>query len=488
MKFKFLLLFLLSSIITIDFNAQINDLSWSDAIDKSSSQKFEKVLVDDKKTIYIIKTAEGEKGIIHLDIIDSLGKVTAQETVDLTCDRLESFSIIKNKLCVFATSYNTSENQDVLSVYQISNNGSLSSTLPLMKIEANGGYHCLFNPTVSANKKFISVVCTHAYIENRSEELTTNLFNSDFTELKSMHSTTSIEGGKRRITVSAVNDNGYTYVIKKHRVKTKTFYDIFTFEALGESHHNHLHAKTNKIADMNFKINQTGALIIAGFYSAPSRKNFEGLFAMEFKESVYPTWTKSYLLNEDIVNTFKSKKEISTYGYGLDRFHIKDLLIDQGGDIVLTAEHHGLIQDKKLGALDYRMGIVVARLNKTGGMKGMTAIISNQIDENNSGHFSSHCLLLNTDKTIVLCNKIGEADEKIKDEKSTGAAVHIEQNAISSSMTNTVSYPLFNPNFNSYLLQPTIYLSGEKTQLIIIESMDQLKYKIGFVHRNGTEK
>jgi hypothetical protein len=55
-------------------------------------------------------------------------------------------------------------------------------------------------------------------------------------------------------------------------------------------------------------------------------------------------------------------------------------------------------------------------------------------------------------------------------------------------MTNTVSYPLFNPNFNSYLLQPTIYLSGEKTQLIIIESMDQLKYKIGFVHRNGTEK
>ena len=134
-----------------------------------------------------------------------------------------------------------------------------------------------------------------------------------------------------------LSNNGVVYLLKKFWKKGNHFY----IYKLGQEIIAEVQIKLNnrKIAALDYFFNSADELVIAGFYSSPIRFNYEGFFLHRYDENLNLVHKNQYLLTENIVQAFKSSKEVKESGFGLDKFIITDFSLDSNGNYYLLSEN-----------------------------------------------------------------------------------------------------------------------------------------------------
>ena len=134
-----------------------------------------------------------------------------------------------------------------------------------------------------------------------------------------------------------LSNNGVVYLLKKFWKKGNHFY----IYKLGQEIFSEVQIKLNnrKIAALDYFFNSADELVIAGFYSSHIRFNYEGFFLHRYDENLNLVHKNQYLLTENIVQAFKSSKEVKESGFGLDKFIIKDFSLDSTGNYYLLSEN-----------------------------------------------------------------------------------------------------------------------------------------------------
>ena len=134
-----------------------------------------------------------------------------------------------------------------------------------------------------------------------------------------------------------LSNNGVVYLLKKFWKKGNHFY----IYKLGQEIIAEVQIKLNnrKIAALDYFFNSADELVIAGFYSSHIRFNYEGFFLHRYDENLNLVHKNQYLLTENIVQAFKSSKEVKESGFGLDKFIIKDFSLDSTGNYYLLSEN-----------------------------------------------------------------------------------------------------------------------------------------------------
>ena len=172
-----------------------------------------------------------------------------------------------------------------------------------------------------------------------------------------------------------LSNNGVVYLLKKFWKKGNNFY----IYKLGQEIISEVQIKLNnrKIAALDYFFNLKDELVISGFYSSPIRFNYEGFFLLRYDENLQLVHKNQYSLTENIVQAFKSSKDIKETGFGLDKFIIKDFSLDSIGNYYLLSEN---ISKTTIKDENYWMssGFFVIRFNKNGNFIWGGAVPLNQ--------------------------------------------------------------------------------------------------------------
>ena len=130
-----------------------------------------------------------------------------------------------------------------------------------------------------------------------------------------------------------LSKNGVVYLIKKYWKKGNNF-NIYK---LGQELISDVQIKLNnrKIAALDYFFNSKDELVLSGFYSSLKRFNYEGFFLLKYDENLQLVYKNQYSLTENIVQAFKSSKEVKKSGFGLDNFIITDFSLDSIGNYYL---------------------------------------------------------------------------------------------------------------------------------------------------------
>jgi hypothetical protein len=134
-----------------------------------------------------------------------------------------------------------------------------------------------------------------------------------------------------------LSKNGVVYLIKKYWKKGNNF-NIYK---LGQELISDVQIKLNnrKIAALDYFFNSKDELVLSGFYSSLKRFNYEGFFLLKYDENLQLVYKNQYSLTENIVQAFKSSKEVKKSGFGLDNFIITDFSLDSIGNYYLLSEN-----------------------------------------------------------------------------------------------------------------------------------------------------
>ena len=134
-----------------------------------------------------------------------------------------------------------------------------------------------------------------------------------------------------------LSNNGVVYLLKKFWKKGNNF-NIYK---LGQELISDVQIKLNnrKIAALDYFFNSKDELVLSGFYSSLKRFNYEGFFLLKYDENLQLVYKNQYSLTENIVQAFKSSKEVKESGFGLDNFIITDFSLDSIGNYYLLSEN-----------------------------------------------------------------------------------------------------------------------------------------------------
>ena len=210
------LVFLLS----ISASAQKLEYSFSQNISKEASESIDYFFEIDAN-YYIIKKNEDRPNSFTLDVLDSNFNVLVQNNIDLSVDEIKAFGVLGGEMLVFGVSEIASSQEDILKSYVLKDFGKTVVEKDLLKVKSIGGYHTAFDVAVSPSGNFCTVIGSEGYYEKHTEKIFYKLFDQTLNEIGSQDILTTVESAKRRNNVLLCNDNGYSYIVKKTRVKNK---------------------------------------------------------------------------------------------------------------------------------------------------------------------------------------------------------------------------------------------------------------------------
>jgi hypothetical protein len=473
-KFNALILLILPAFIML---GQAPKFSFSDVLEKESNETVRSIFEKDNQFL-VVKRIEDNKTDFVFDVLDSAFHIVKSHSIKLPVTKIKKIGFVQNQLTVFGKVEDG--NSDLLKMFAINELDGTFKEETLMTLPANGGYRTSYDVAISPNRKYFSLIGSHAYMEKRKEIINVAIYDSTKSIVFEDEMLTTIETSKRRHKVLVCNNNGFNYIIKKDRVKNKNNYYIYTVSGSGNQEHAPIRLKSRQIVDAEYVLNADGELLLAGFYSSPVSFNFEGLFISKFQEKATATFTKEYFLNANVVEAFKSKKEIKDYGYGLDYFSGSSLTFIDEKNMMLIAEHHSVNKNSKNGPEDYRKGFVLFNLDVNGGFKYSTPVITEQTDGKTVGYWSSPFLLNNEGKPVVYINRIGDGAKSAKSSEQENGGLPIESMVFSKSGAFQSSYPIFEMEMLQYCLN-TNFKNKTKKSIICFESLDRKAYTFGIL-------
>ena len=475
MIYKFLFITLLFGVANV-FIGQSSNFGFSNTLDKEANETL-KFVFQNENQWFIIKKSDDDKTLFAVDILDSNLTIVTKNKLKLGFDELIKVGFINNNLVFFGSYHDTKTLDNQIKVYVINKRLVVEKELSLLDLKSNGGYQPIYDVSIAPNGKYFSVIGSEAYIAKGKETIHTALYDEHFTQIFSTPMYTNLESSKRRYNVLVCNNDGYSYMLKKDRQNNQYHYYMYGFDAAGNSSHIPIHLKSRQIADMTYDLMPSGALIVGGFFSSPLTLNFEGTFIAKYESNTKSSFQKEYFLNESIVATFKSKKEIKDYGFGLDYFKVGKLKFIDDKNIILTAEHHMINKDSKNGNEDYRKGIVVTNFDENGGFKFSAPIVSEQIDSESKGYWSSHQFYGIKNQLFLMLNKLGEGAKSVKNGQAN-TIFPIEENVIDGAGSVTSNYPEITISAQNIGLNTTME-NKSTVPVICFESKDRKSYTFG---------
>jgi hypothetical protein len=455
--------------------SQVFEYTYAKNIGKESNETID-LFFEIESHFYIVKRVEESKTDFTLDVVDSNFNLLVQNKISLPVTFIKHFGVLNNEMLVFGVNHTGTE--DELIGFTLKDLGKSFSEKTLMSCKNNGGYHTAYDVAVSPNGKYCSIIGSEAYNEKLTEKIYSKLLDENLNEIYNKEMLVSLPSAKKRNNVLRCNDNGFSYIVKKDRVKNSNNYYIYTIAKSGEESHADIRLKSRQIVDAEIILNNDGALIICGFYSSPISYNFEGVFFAKYSESSKCEISKEYMLNSNVVETFKSKKEIKESGFGLDYFRASRLSFIDNKNLVLIAEHHSINKDAKNGPEDVRKGIVALNLDDNGGFKYATPYVTDQTDSESKGYWSSFIMVANKGVQTIYLNRIGEGAKSAKGHEQTLTALPIETLTFDKSGNYVSSYQNFNLNLPSYCLNTT-FVDKTSKGIICFESLDRKGYTFG---------
>lgn len=461
----------------VSTHAQGPSFEYTKVLSKQSNEVVSSVFENDVNT-FIIKRIEDNKTDIVLDLLDSNNQFITSQTFNFPITRIKKVGVVQNGLVVFGVLQEG--DTDALKIFNIDIESGTYEEKVLMKLKAIGGYRTAYDVSISPNGKYFSLIGSHAYSQKAKEIIDIAIYDSLQNEVYTDEMLTTIPSAKRRHNVLVCNNQGFNYLVKKDRIKNKNNYYVYTVSKSGEQEHGAVRLKSRQIVDAEYSLDRDGNLILAGFYSSPISFNFEGLFIMKFQETTTPTFTKEYLLNANVVEAFKSKKQIKDYGYGLDYFKCKNLTFVNEKNMMLVSEHHSVKKDGKNGPEDYRKGFVLFNIDINGGFKFSTPVITEQTDGKTMGYWSSNYLLNNDGIPVVYLNRIGDGAKSAKSSAQEQAGIPVEALMFSKSGTFESTYPKFETPLSQYCLRSGLKNKTNKS-IICFESLDRKAYTFGIL-------
>lgn len=464
-------------LVTTGVWAQNHEYTFTEVLGKEDNQIVKAVFENNYKT-FIIKRIEDNKTDFVLDILDSSNKFIVSYPFQLPVSEIKKMGVVQGKLVVFGVLEEGTT--DVLKLFNIDDETGAYEEKTLSTIKARGGYRTEYDVSISPNGKYFSMIGSQAYEERHKEIINIAIYDSLQNEVYSDDMLTNLESSKRRYNVLVCNNNGLNYIVKKDRVKNKNNYYVFTISKSGEQEYTEVRLRARQIVDAEYALDVNGYLYLVGFYSSPMTFNFEGLFMAKFQETSSATFTKEYLLNANVIETFKSKKEIKDYGYGLDFFSSKNLVFSDDKNMMFMAEHHSVIKDGKNGPEDYRKGFVLFNLDVNGGFRFSTPVITEQTDGTTMGYWSSAYLLNNSGNPIVYLNRIGDGAKSAKSSEQKNSGVPIEVLVFKKSGAYESAYPQFEMPLSQYCLNSDFKNKTTKT-IVCFESLDRKAFTFGIL-------
>ncbi len=431
-----------------------------------------------KQNILVVKRIEDNKTDFVLDVLDSNYMYVSSQSFKLPVTKIRKMGVIQNQLVVFGEFENGS--LDILKMFVFDNTYSSFVEKELMSLDARGGYRTNYDVSISPSGKYFSMIGSHAYKEKHKEIMSIAMYDSLQNKVFSDDILTTIESSKRRHNVLVCNDNGYNYIIKKERSKNKNNYYLYTVNSTGTKQHETVRLKSRQIVDAEYSLDAAGNLFLAGFFSSPISFNFEGLFVAKYEEKASATFTREYFFNANVVEAFRSKKEIKEYGFGLDYFSAKGLLFTSEKDMILMAEHHSVLKDAKNGPEDYRRGFVMFNLDVNGGFKYGTPVVTEQTDGKTMGYWSSNYMISFEGKPVVYINRIGDGAKSTKSSAQKNSGLPVESMVFANSGNFESSYPDFEMEMLQFCLNTNFKNKTSKT-IICFERLDRKAYTFGIL-------
>lgn len=469
--------FVFNSFYSQDFNAE-----WSEGFSKDKEESLMNI-IETNSGYAIIRKKKDVPSSFGITMISSSQNLQYDKLIELPTDKVLAIEMVGGKIAVFAAKYNKATKENELSVYHLNGSGDLTSTSLLHKSPANGGYQAEYRISVSPDKKSVAVLCERAFVENRNEFLDILILDAEAQIVKKMEHGYSFSMLKKRVNIPVINNDGVVYIVKRLRVKAENKYYMTVLDPSGANEFP-IKMRNRKIADVSFDLDKEGDLIVAGFYASYGRLNFEGAFMRKFGSKA-PTNMKEFILPENSITAFKSKKEISKTGSALDNFRIRKVIATEGGKSYLVAEHLVKVKEKET-VTDSRKGLLIIKFSIRGDFLWSAPINTNQIDENDKGYWSSGIFYGNDEKMNVVYNMIGQVDKKVRSEfgQNTLFAPMVNEIDLNGRVSVFPASQLFNNLSEKVSLRTQCYLHNNEELIIVAENATRDKFYVGKVQND----
>jgi len=398
--------FFFFTVLSQEFKAE-----WSGAIAKLEKETPYKIFPNADSGYSLIKRIPGVKNAVSIDILDSNNILLHSNNVNVSCDKIVDIELVNGKVTLFSVLHDNVKKEDQFSAYTLSTKGELSGTTLIAALKSNGGYLATFKVAVSNDGQKVGVVCEKPYMKEKKEELVVKILDKDLQPILTKDYSYTFASMKRRFNVPLINNKGSLYILKRSRIKASNKYFLTLIKQSGVEEHHDLKLRNMRIADVAGEFNSSGELIVSGFYAGYSGFNFEGAFSIKYNESTMPVYRKEFLLPENLIVGLKSKKEISKFGAGLDKFHVKKVIVTPKGSSYLVAEHLVVNKSEK-GTIERRKGIAVIKFSNKGDFLWAAPIASNQVDGENQGYWNSSVVIGGDKNFYALYTPVGEGLKK----------------------------------------------------------------------------
>lgn len=471
------LLLLIFSFSVLFTRAQGSEISWSKPINISPKTKIKSIHSTKDSILFVCNISDEEKAMVEVNSFDfSMNQIAGQQ-IKLDVNEIVQSSTAGTSLFIFGVKYHGTE--DELIVYRFDKNLNKLDQHSVLRAKANGGYHAYFDIAGSSKGNYLSAISSDGYVADSKENMQSVLMDTLGVVISHNDIRTSILSQKKSYNALTVNDQGGIYIIKRERNKGGDKYYVFTVK--GESNQQmELHLKARNIVDMEFTVDTTGNLFLAGFYSPPFKSYFEGSYIKKISINGTELFSKEYLLNENIIYSFQTKKDVKDLGYGLFKFRSTQLKWSDENTLILLAEHNGVLNEGKDGTTDYRKGFVVTAFSDKGGFLYSTPFLSEQTDPKDKGYWSSPYYVLNEKSPSYWFNYLGEGAKKVKENKQPNAAVHIGSVSFNpSGVASEKVEPIIN-DLENFALVPNIK-NRTPFSVVILESQKLDAFSIGII-------
>ena len=468
-------------LITFVVRTQDSIVNYSDFGNKSQDESSLGFYNIDKQYFLLIGNKKNIENI-NVHVYDSILIETRKNKLNLKGHDWIKSIYIHNKLVIF-TSFTNSNNQEELYVHTISNIGEMSSTTIITKTQNHGGYKAKYKVISSENQEKLIIFIEQAFYKEKNEKISILYLDADFSIVNRLDKTLDRIDKNKKTNIPLISNDGCLYILKRHWDKGNKYYLYISYA--GEFHETEIKLRNRKIAAMEYIIDKSGNLILAGFFTSPIRFNFEGCFTFEYKKSTHYSYKNEFIFPEKIINKFKSKKEIKSTGYGLDNFHSRKLILDSIGNQYLISEHHKFFHNKK-DFKHIRKGIVAIKFTKRGKYIWGSPIITNQIENNKKSSWSSFISYINNGRLNILYNVINDDHHNNHDEKKTystyGENALYGANKIkflNSGLTEQKPILIYKNKSNQKIaLTHPILMKKNNTIFLIMQSEDKTKFRI----------
>ena len=417
-----LILFIIFYLFCFVIPSQDYQCEWSSPISKLKTETPFKIFPNIDSGYSVVKRISGIKNSISIDILDANNLLLHTNNVEVPGDEIVHIDRVNGRLTLFSVTHNSELKEDQLSAYTLNNAGELSGTVLLASLKSNGGYLAKFKIAVSSNGQKVGILCEKPYMKEKNEGVIIKILDKDLQLILTKDYNYALASMKRRFNVPFINNNGSLYILKRARIKTKNTYLLTLIKESGVEEHHDVKLRSMRIADVTAAFNKDEELIVSGFYAGFKGFAFKGAFTIKYNESSLPVYRKELMLPENLISGLKSKKEISKFGNGLDKFHVKKLIVTPKGISYLIAEHLSLDKTEKEN-VEKRKGVAVVKFSSKGDFLWAAPIVSNQVDNLNNGYWNSS-IVVGTDTTLsVFYNPVGTEIKKNKNVYGENAVI-----------------------------------------------------------------